>query len=57
MSWVLTGHFYDISGDNVLGFNPLDALPVLTVDLPHLGLILLKGFDSIFSISFLRRKV
>lgn len=56
MKAALTSNLHNVSRHNFFGFDPLDGLPVLTVHLANLWLVLLKGFNGTFCITFLRRR-
>lgn len=50
---LLTCHLHDVPRHNVPGLDPLDALAVLAVNLPHLRFVLLQRFNGVFCISLL----
>lgn len=52
----LTSNFYNITRNYVFSFNPLYTLSVLSIHFAHFRLIFLKGFNGIFSISFLYKR-
>lgn len=54
---ILTGHFHNISRNNISGFDPLYALPVLPIHFPHLGLVFLKSLYGVLGISFLQARL
>ena len=50
----LTGNFDDVAGHNVPSAHLLDAIFVRTDNFAHFGLVFFEGFNSGFSIAFLK---
>lgn len=51
---IRTGNFNDVAGDNILGTDLLHTILVRTDNLAHFRLVFLEGFNSGFSIAFLK---
>lgn len=49
----LTGNLHDVSRDDVSGTDPLNTLLVLTVNFPHLRLVLLQSLDGVLCVTLL----
>ena len=53
-NFLLTGNFDDVAGHNVPSAHLLDAIFVRTDNFAHFGLVFFEGFNSGFSIAFLK---
>ena len=51
----LTWDFDDVTGDDLVGPDLLDAILVSPDDLAHLGLVFLQGLDGGLGIPFLKK--